>query len=84
MKIIFFLIAASLLLALGFLAAFFWAVRTGQYEDEYTPSVRILLDDKMAGLPFSDSKPSQIADNQPTINDSDKGAAHSLTTTNQL
>lgn len=45
MKIIFLLIAISLLLAAGFLAAFFWAVRGGQYEDEYTPSVRILLDD---------------------------------------
>jgi cbb3-type cytochrome oxidase maturation protein len=45
MKIIFFLIATSLLLAVGFLAAFFWAVRGGQYEDEYTPSVRILFDD---------------------------------------
>jgi cbb3-type cytochrome oxidase maturation protein len=89
MKIIFFLIAASLLLALGFLAAFFWAVRTGQYEDEYTPSVRILLDDKMANMPLSDANPTQIADNQPTINDSDagvspKGIKHSLTTTNQL
>ncbi|MCC6724817.1 MAG: cbb3-type cytochrome oxidase assembly protein CcoS [Saprospiraceae bacterium] len=70
MKIIFFLIAASLLLALGFLAAFFWAVRTGQYEDDYTPSVRILLDDKMAGLPLADSNPTQLVDNQPTINDS--------------
>ncbi len=84
MKIIFFLIAASLLLAVGFLAAFFWAVRTGQYEDEYTPSVRILLDDKMASMPLSDSNPSQIADNQPTIKDSEQGAIQSLTTTNQL
>jgi cbb3-type cytochrome oxidase maturation protein len=84
MKIIFFLIAASLLLALGFLVAFFWAVRTGQYEDDYTPSVRILLDDKMAGLPLADSNPPQLADNQPTINDSNPGVRHSLTTTNQL
>jgi len=45
MKIIFLLIAISLLLAIGFLVAFFWAVRGGQYEDEYTPSVRILFDD---------------------------------------
>lgn len=45
MKIIFLLIAVSLLLAVGFLVAFFWAVKSGQYEDEYTPSVRILLDD---------------------------------------
>lgn len=45
MKIIFLLIAVSLVLALGFLISFFWAVRDGQYEDEYTPSVRILFDD---------------------------------------
>lgn len=46
MKIILLLIAVSMLVALGFLVAFFWAVRSGQYEDEYTPSVRILFDDK--------------------------------------
>ena len=45
MKIIFVLIAVSLLVAIGFLGAFIWAVRTGQYEDDYTPSVRILFDD---------------------------------------
>ena len=45
MGIILFLIAVSLLLALGFLISFFWAFKTGQYEDDYTPSVRILLDD---------------------------------------
>lgn len=41
-----FLILLSLLVALGFLAAFWWAVRSGQYEDDYTPSVRILFDDE--------------------------------------
>ena len=45
MGVIFVLIALSLLVALGFLAAFFWAVRSGQYDDDYTPSVRILFDD---------------------------------------
>jgi len=44
MKIIFLLIGISLIVALGFLIAFLWAVRSGQYEDEYTPSVRILFD----------------------------------------
>jgi cbb3-type cytochrome oxidase maturation protein len=48
MKIIFLLIAVSLLAALGFLAAFFWAVKSGQYEDDYTPSIRMLLDDPPA------------------------------------
>lgn len=46
MKIIIYLILASFLLALIFLAAFFWAVRSGQYDDDYSPSVRILKDDK--------------------------------------
>ncbi|MDP8208539.1 MAG: cbb3-type cytochrome oxidase assembly protein CcoS [Candidatus Electryonea clarkiae] len=45
MTIIILLIGASLLIATGFLIAFIWAVRNGQYEDKYTPSVRILLDD---------------------------------------
>ncbi|MEL6357383.1 MAG: cbb3-type cytochrome oxidase assembly protein CcoS, partial [Bacteroidota bacterium] len=31
--------------ALGFLLAFFWAVKTGQYEDEITPSIRMLFED---------------------------------------
>lgn len=44
MKIIFLLIGISLIVALGFLMAFLWAVKSGQYEDEYTPSVRILFD----------------------------------------
>jgi len=47
MKIILFLIVISLLVAGGFLMAFFWAVRSGQYEDDYTPSVRILFDDEI-------------------------------------
>jgi len=46
MSIIYFLIGCSVLLALVFLAAFFWAQRDGQHDDMYTPSVRILLDDK--------------------------------------
>jgi cbb3-type cytochrome oxidase maturation protein len=42
----FVLILASLLVAIGFLAAFLWAVRSGQYEDKYTPSVRMLTDEQ--------------------------------------
>ncbi len=47
MSIIFMLILISLVVALLFLAAFFWAVRSGQYDDDYTPSIRILFDDKV-------------------------------------
>ena len=46
MSVMFILIILSLLFAGGFLTAFIWAVRSGQYEDSYTPSVRILLDNK--------------------------------------
>jgi cbb3-type cytochrome oxidase maturation protein len=46
MTAIFFLIGASLLVAVGFLIAFLWAVRSGQYDDTYTPSVRILFEDE--------------------------------------
>ncbi len=38
------MIGASLLLAIGFLIAFIWSVRSNQYEDDYTPSVRMLFD----------------------------------------
>jgi cbb3-type cytochrome oxidase maturation protein len=36
----------SLVVALCFLGAFLWAIRSGQYEDDYGPSIRILFDDK--------------------------------------
>jgi len=45
MSAMFFLILASLLVALGFLIAFLWAVRSGQFEDNYTPKIRMLFDD---------------------------------------
>jgi cbb3-type cytochrome oxidase maturation protein len=45
-NVIFILIAVSLLVAIGFLISFIWSIRAGQFEDEYTPSVRILFDDE--------------------------------------
>lgn len=47
MTIILMLIGISLILAIGFLIAFFWAVNDGQYDDEYTPSVRMLFDEEI-------------------------------------
>ena len=46
MNVIFILIAVSLFVAIGFLILFIWSIRAGQFEDEYTPSVRILFDDE--------------------------------------
>jgi cbb3-type cytochrome oxidase maturation protein len=45
MSVIIILIACSILIAGGFLLAFLWSVRNGQYDDDYTPSVRMLFDD---------------------------------------
>ena len=42
------LLLISLAVAAAFLGAFWWAVRDGQYEDEHTPSVRMLFDDDPA------------------------------------
>ncbi|CAN5395299.1 hypothetical protein BH09BAC4_BH09BAC4_33780 [soil metagenome] len=39
------MIGISLMMALGFLGAFIWSMRTGQQDDLYTPSLRMLLDD---------------------------------------
>ena len=45
MSVIYILIAFSLMVALFFLGAFVWSIKNGQYEDDYTPSVRILFDE---------------------------------------
>jgi cbb3-type cytochrome oxidase maturation protein len=49
------------LLALGFLLAFIKAVKTGQFDDNYTPSIRILLEDTP-----TNTKPTQPASINPT------------------
>jgi len=45
MSALYILIGTSLTVATGFLFAFLWATKKGQYDDNYTPSVRMLFDD---------------------------------------
>ena len=47
MGIIYGLLAISIILALVFLIAFILSVKKGQYDDSYTPSVRMLFDDEL-------------------------------------
>lgn len=54
MEIIFLLILISLLVAAGFLFAYLWAAKTGQFDDDYTPSVRMLFDDELVEQPGKD------------------------------
>ncbi|MFA6455854.1 MAG: cbb3-type cytochrome oxidase assembly protein CcoS [Bacteroidota bacterium] len=46
MSVFVIMIGCSFFIAVGFLIAFLWSVKSGQYEDKYTPSVRILFDEK--------------------------------------
>ncbi len=46
MLIVLLLIGISLSIALLFLGAFLWSMKSGQYDDTYTPSVRMLFDEK--------------------------------------
>lgn len=56
MGVIYVLMSVSLCVALVFFVAFVRAVKSGQFEDDYTPSVRMLFDDEL--------KDSEIEKNQ--------------------
>lgn len=57
------LIGCSVLIALIFLVAFFWANKTGQHDDTYTPSVRILFDDEVEEGETKSEKSEKSVDN---------------------
>ncbi|HMQ48680.1 MAG TPA: cbb3-type cytochrome oxidase assembly protein CcoS [Saprospiraceae bacterium] len=56
MEVIFLLIIVSLIIALGFLAAFLWAVRNGQYDDDQSPAIRMLFDEELTKNEHKTSK----------------------------
>ena len=58
MGVIVLLIIVSVVVAGGFLIAFLWSVNTGQMEDDYTPSVRILFEDEVKEVANKVSKKS--------------------------
>ena len=47
MSVIYLLLSLSILVAIIFFVAFIMAVRNGQYDDSYTPSVRMLFEDEL-------------------------------------
>lgn len=47
MSVIYLLITISIIIAICFFMAFIRAVKSGQYDDDYTPSVRMLFDDEL-------------------------------------
>jgi cbb3-type cytochrome oxidase maturation protein len=50
MSALFILIGISIIVAGSFLAAFLWSVKNGQYDDDYTPSIRILFDNDITPI----------------------------------
>jgi cbb3-type cytochrome oxidase maturation protein len=58
MSVLLLLILASLGIATAFLWGFVWAVRTGQFDDTCTPSMRILAEEE--GPPLKGKKPSKF------------------------
>ena len=55
MSALFILIGISILVAASSLIAFLWSVKSGQYDDDYTPSVRMLFDDPQKNVKTDES-----------------------------
>ncbi len=62
MTVIFILIGLSLIVAFIFLGIYIWSVKDGQYDDNYTPSVRMLFDDN---IPLSEKEKEKEKKNNP-------------------
>ena len=72
MSVLILLMAASLTIAVAFLALFVWAVRSGQFDDTVTPSMRVLLEepDEPAGQGAGGQGSGDLAkDNRQRTND---------------
>ncbi len=50
MSIVYLLIPLSLVLTAAAIAAFFWAVRSGQFDDMNTPSLKILHEEPVSDV----------------------------------
>jgi len=51
MSVIYLLLASSIAVAIIFFVAFILSVKSGQYDDSYTPSVRMLFEDELVKTP---------------------------------
>ena len=60
MSVIILLIIFSIIVASGFLAAFIWAVKTGQFDDTSSPPVRMLFEDQKSVRKSVDARENEI------------------------
>ncbi len=63
MSVVVVLIGFSILVAAGFLLAFLWAVRSGQYDDDVSPSVRMLFDKHIDNVNDKSNEPNSKPNN---------------------
>ena len=67
MSVIYVLLAISIIVAVFFFIAFIISVRSGQYDDSYTPSVRMLFEDELVkdkGIPEKENNKDIIQPNK--------------------
>lgn len=67
MEVLYITIGVSIVVALIFFFAFIKSVKSGQYDDIYTPSVRMLFDDELVIDKKKEEKESKINQNQSKI-----------------
>ncbi|MDP3360483.1 MAG: cbb3-type cytochrome oxidase assembly protein CcoS [Lutibacter sp.] len=67
MEVLYITIGVSIVVALIFFFAFIRSVKSGQYDDTYTPSVRMLFDDELVNGKEKDEKESSSNQNQSKI-----------------
>lgn len=68
MEVLYITIGVSIIVALIFFFAFIKSVKSGQYDDTYTPSVRMLFDDELVIVKKKDGTESKNNQNQSKIN----------------
>lgn len=61
MESIYLLIPISVLIVFGIAVAFWWSVRSGQFDDLEGPGFRVLMDDD---LPKDKDVPQELAENE--------------------
>ncbi|MCA1788474.1 MAG: cbb3-type cytochrome oxidase assembly protein CcoS [Thioalkalivibrio sp.] len=71
MEVLYLLIPIALVLVLIIGLAFFWAIRSGQYEDMEGPAYRILMDDDDPMIPGNEDR-----DPERTPEDEDRNGDH--------
>jgi cbb3-type cytochrome oxidase maturation protein len=67
MEVLYITIGVSIIVALFFFFAFIKSVKSGQYDDTYTPSVRMLFDDELVIAKNKDENESNSNQNQSKI-----------------